>query len=104
MHGVIKGRLEDLGRLFKGLGFTVIKKDRKLLATSYVGIKGRWHLKAKVLLSNLIWFDFHWDWLIHLAYVFGSDHRKKPVIYYRQWVKPLLKKFNLQKVILDVKA
>jgi hypothetical protein len=103
MHGTLCGRLEDLERLLLGLKFSVRRKDRRMVASRYVGIKGRWHFKARETGGNRIRFDFHWDWLVHLAYVFGSDHIRKPVVYYRHFLLPRLSKFRLRVVKLDVK-
>lgn len=102
MRGTLCGRLEDLERLLLGLRFSVHRKGRRMVASRYVGIKGRWHFKASEARRNRIRFDFHWDWLVHLAYVFGSDHTRRPLVYYRHFLLPRLSKFRLRVVGLDV--
>jgi hypothetical protein len=102
MHGILSGSLDDLERLLLQLKFTVRRKGKKMIASKYVGIKGRWHLKAKEVAGKRVKFDFHWDWLLHLAYVFGSDHRRRPVVYYKHFLLPRFSAFHLEEVRLDV--
>ena len=100
MRGILGGKLDDLERLVLELKFTVRRRKKEMVASRYVGIKGRWHLKAKEVGKDKIKFDFHWDWLVHLAYVFGSDHTKRPLVYFEHFLRPRFAKFGLKVIKL----
>jgi hypothetical protein len=104
MHGTLRGKLDDLERLLLQLKFSIRRSSRRLVASKYVGIKGRWHLKARKIGKDKIKFDFHWDWLVHLAYIFGSDHKGKPVAYFRHFLLPRFRKFHIDVVKLDAQV
>jgi hypothetical protein len=95
----IKTTLEELVKIFKLLGFEVIKED-KYFSAKLEQPNGRFHaMFAK--LGDKVYCDFHFDYPKH-KWFFGVDYKKKPKDFFDKKLRKIFENKKIQFKIKEV--
>lgn len=83
----IEGRLTEIIKIFRLLGFEITKKN-KYFSAKLKQPNGRFHIMFSKF-ENKIYCDFHFDYTIHLLFL-GVDYKKKPKEFFERNLRKIL--------------